>query len=68
MDDGIGIPDELKTKIFERGFTTGKGMGMGLFIAKWLVNYMGGEIKVKDNKPKGAIFEILLPLAEITSE
>jgi len=41
---------------------------MGLFIAKWLVNYMGKEIKVKDNKPKGTIFEILLPLAEITSE
>ncbi|MEM0204147.1 MAG: PAS domain-containing sensor histidine kinase [Archaeoglobaceae archaeon] len=68
IDDGIGIPDELKTKIFERGFTTGKGTGMGLFIAKWLVNYMGGEIRVKDNKPKGAIFEILLPLAEITSQ
>lgn len=68
IDDGIGIPDELKTKIFERGFTTGKGTGMGLFIAKWLANYMGGEIKVKDNKPKGTIFEILLPLAEITSE
>lgn len=68
IDDGIGIPDELKAKIFERGFTTGGGTGMGLFIAKWLVNYLGGEIRVKDNKPKGTIFEITLPLSDITSQ
>lgn len=65
IDDGVGVPDKLKAKIFERGFTTGKGTGMGLFIAKWLVNYLGGEIRVRDNKPTGAIFEILIPLAKI---
>ncbi len=66
IDDGVGIPEELKAKIFERGFTTGKGTGMGLFIAKWLVDYLGGEIRVRDNKPRGAIFEIALPLADFT--
>ncbi len=60
-DTGKGIPDEIKEKIFEEGFTTGEGTGLGLYIAKRILEIFGGEIKVKDNKPSGAIFEIKIP-------
>ncbi|MEM4155282.1 MAG: PAS domain S-box protein [Archaeoglobaceae archaeon] len=63
-DNGRGIPDEIKTKIFEKGFSTANRTGMGLFIAKWLIDAYGGKIEVKDNKPSGAIFEIKLPILE----
>ncbi len=61
IDYGKGIPDEIKEKIFEEGFTEGKGTGMGLYIAKRIVEIFDGEIEVKDNKPSGAIFEIRIP-------
>ncbi|WP_202318928.1 PAS domain S-box protein [Archaeoglobus neptunius] len=60
-DLGDGIPDELKDKIFEEGFTTGEGTGLGLYIARKIVEIYGGKIEVKDNVPKGCIFEIIIP-------
>lgn len=60
-DYGKGVPDHLKEKIFEEGFTTGEGMGLGLYIAKKILEIYGGKIEVKDNKPTGAIFEIKVP-------
>ncbi len=59
-DYGKGVPKEMREKIFEEGFTTGKGTGMGLYIVKKLVEIYGGEIKVYDNVPHGAIFEVRL--------
>ncbi|WP_290724075.1 PAS domain S-box protein [Archaeoglobus sp.] len=61
IDYGKGVPDEIKEKIFEEGFTKGDGMGLGLYITKRILEIFGGEIKVKDNKPTGAIFEIKIP-------
>jgi len=60
-DNGKGIPDEIKLRIFEKGFSTTNRTGMGLFIAKWLINAYGGKIEVRDNRPSGTIFEIRLP-------
>ncbi len=62
-DKGRGVPDELKEKIFEPGFSTGGGTGMGLFIVKTLTEFLGGKVKVYDNVPNGAVFEVTLPLA-----
>ncbi len=60
-DDGKGIPDEIKEKIFEEGFKhESSGSGLGLFFAKRLIERYGGKIEVKDNKPRGTIFRILL--------
>ncbi|MDI9645547.1 MAG: PAS domain-containing sensor histidine kinase [Archaeoglobales archaeon] len=59
-DRGKGVPKEIREKIFEEGFTTGKGTGIGLYIVKKLVEIYGGEIKVYDNVPHGAIFEVRL--------
>ncbi len=59
-DDGRGIPDEIKDKIFEEGFSTSGSTGLGLFIAKKVIELLGGEIKVYDNFPTGAVFELRL--------
>lgn len=58
-DRGEGIPDEIKEKIFKAGFSTKNRTGLGLYIVKNLVNVLGGEIRVYDNKPRGAVFEVV---------
>lgn len=67
-DQGAGIDDKNKKKVFDRFFRIGdeetrktKGTGLGLYIVKQIVNTSKGEIKVLDNKPKGTIIEIFLP-------
>lgn len=64
-DNAGGIPPHLVNKIFELYFTTkidGHGTGLGLYIAKMLVEQnMQGTITV-ENGPEGAVFTIFLPL------
>jgi two-component system nitrogen regulation sensor histidine kinase NtrY len=61
-DDGIGISDEDKTRLFEPNFSTKKaGMGLGLTIVSSIVTDHHGLISVQDNKPNGAKFVIELP-------
>ena len=64
-DNGPGIKDEEKQKVFEKFFRSGneetrssKGTGLGLFIVKKTVEMHGGEIELKKNNPKGSIFEV----------
>lgn len=59
-DNGIGIPDPLKNKIFDEGFSQGpnKSSGLGLYLTKKILEKHDGEITVSDNKPKGAIFNL----------
>jgi len=62
-DDGVGISDEGKTRLFEPYFSTKKaGMGLGLTIVSTIVSDHNGMIRVQDNKPKGAKFVIELPV------
>lgn len=62
-DNGPGISDENKLKLFEPYFSTKKtGTGLGLAIVSTIVSDHNGYIRVKDNKPKGSIFIIELPL------
>jgi len=62
MDNGTGISDKIKDKIFEEGFFFGKTghTGIGLHIARKTIEHYGGSISVEDNKPKGAAFVIKL--------
>ncbi|BAI61618.1 putative histidine kinase [Methanocella paludicola SANAE] len=67
-DNGPGIPDELKTRIFnrfERGNTKAKGKGLGLYLVKTLVHEFNGKIWVEDrvsgDYTKGARFVVMLP-------
>ncbi|MFX1250705.1 MAG: PAS domain S-box protein [Promethearchaeota archaeon] len=68
-DYGSGIPDEIKTKIFEPGFKHGKKghMGLGLYIVKKIIERYGGKMTVEDNffilkdkKGKGTTFVLNL--------
>jgi len=61
-DNGGGIPNEIKDRIFEPYFTTkeeGKGTGMGLYMTKEIIDRMNGKIKVENTKD-GVKFIIIL--------
>jgi two-component system, NtrC family, nitrogen regulation sensor histidine kinase NtrY len=61
-DDGIGIGDDDKIRLFEPNFSTKKaGMGLGLTIVNTIISDHGGMISVQDNHPRGAKFVIELP-------
>jgi two-component system nitrogen regulation sensor histidine kinase NtrY len=62
-DDGCGIPEEDKGRLFEPYFSTRKtGTGLGLTIVNAIIADHNGYIRVRDNKPKGTTFLIELPV------
>jgi PAS domain S-box-containing protein len=58
-DDGIGIPDAAKARIFERG--VGRNTGMGLFLTREILRITGISIRETGVYGKGARFEIIIP-------
>jgi PAS domain S-box-containing protein len=58
-DDGVGVPAEEKEKIFERGY--GKNTGMGLFLAREILDITGITIRENGEPGTGARFEIHVP-------
>ena len=70
-DDGVGIADEEKEKVLEKFYRVGnedtrstKGTGLGLYIVNEVIHAHEGEVNLRDNEPKGTIFEICLPFGE----
>jgi len=64
-DNGPGIPEEWFEDIFQPFFSSKEdGSGLGLSIAKRIINEHGGEISVSSEKKSGTIFTIALPLRE----
>lgn len=65
-DNGNGIPDKIKNKIFEKGFST-KGdksiRGSGMSINRYIIESVGGSVKVNDVK-NGTQFAIKIPVKE----
>ena len=71
-DDGRGIPDDMKPKIFDMFYSgantvadSRRSLGLGLSLCKSIVIAHGGEISVKDNKPHGTVFTFTLPIEEV---
>ena len=67
VDNGCGIPDEIKNRIFEPFFTTkevGNGTGLGLSVSHGIIKRMGGNILVDSVFNKGTTFTIQLPIRE----
>ncbi len=71
-DNGAGIPDELKERVFDMFYTgankvadSRRSIGLGLALCKSIIGVHNGEIFVKDNVPSGAIFTFTLPIGEI---
>ena len=71
-DDGPGIPDEAKSKLFDMFYTAGnprgddrRGLGLGLYLCRSILHAHGGSIYVRDNVPKGTVFGFTLEAAEV---
>ena len=65
QDTGMGIPEEIRDKIFEAFFTTKqkvKGVGLGLSVCYGIIKDHGGDIKVESEEGKGTTFVISLPI------
>jgi signal transduction histidine kinase len=63
--DRFGIEDDEKNKIFQKFYRVGneetrrsQGTGLGLYIVNNIVERHAGKIVIRDNSPKGSIFEI----------
>jgi len=64
-DNGSGIPEENRETVFEPFYTTkASGIGLGLPIARKIIEQHRGTIRVKENVAKGTSFEILIPTEE----
>ena len=66
-DNGCGIKDEIKSKIFDSFYTTkevGKGTGLGLNITKNIISEFNGTIDLKSEENVGTTFTIRLPDSE----
>ena len=71
-DNGPGISDELKKRVFDMFFTGGnsigdsrRSLGLGLTLCQSIIHAHNGEMTLKDNLPHGCIFSFPLPLSEV---
>ena len=71
-DNGLGIPDELKERVFEMFFAGGnpigdsrRSLGLGLTLCQAIIHAHNGEMILKDNSPHGCIFSFTVPLSEV---
>jgi len=62
LDRGPGIPESVSSRLFRPFFTTSShGTGLGLYIARELVEANGGTIRYEPNRPSGSRFVVELP-------
>jgi signal transduction histidine kinase len=64
-DNGTGIPDHIKEKIFQPFFTTkptGQGTGLGLSLSYDIVKAHAGELRVNNQESSGSVFTLKIPV------
>ena len=71
-DDGPGISPEAKARLFDMFYTADnvrgdgrRGLGLGLYLCKSIINAHGGKIEVRDNPPHGTVFYFTLQAEEV---
>ena len=71
-DNGDGIPDEMKARVFDMFYSgankvadSRRSLGLGLSLCRSIVNAHGGKITVSDNTPLGTVFTITLSAEEV---
>lgn len=71
-DDGPGIADSAKQKIFDMFYTADnsrgdgrRGLGLGLSLCRSIITAHGGEISVQDHQPHGSVFRFTLRASEV---
>lgn len=71
-DNGNGIADDIKDKVFDMFYTgankiadSRRSLGLGLALCKTIISAHGGEIAVSDNTSHGAVFTFTLPVKEV---
>lgn len=71
-DDGDGIPNEMKSRVFDMFYSganqivdSRRSLGLGLSLCKSIIKVHGGEITVSDNQPHGTVFTFTLPIGEV---
>ncbi|MDQ1202086.1 signal transduction histidine kinase [Rhodococcus sp. SORGH_AS303] len=62
-DEGTGVSDELAPHIFDRGFSGAGSTGVGLALARALVEADGGRLELQRRRP--ALFAVFLPAARV---
>lgn len=63
-DTGVGIAEGIKSRVFERFFTTkeeGKGTGLGLAVVRGIIAAHGGDVTFESQEGQGSVFRVLLP-------
>ena len=69
-DRGVGMPREVLDRVGEPFFTTkppGRGMGLGLFVSRAMIERLGGELRVDSAPTEGTRVTIDLPFVPATS-
>lgn len=71
-DDGPGIPDQEKPRVFDMFYSGGnpiadsrRNCGIGLSLCRSIIDAHGGDLTVSDNAPHGAVFTFTLPAGEV---
>jgi len=67
-DDGVGIPETEKPKLFKQGYSTGGSTGYGLYLIRKMIEVYGWTIQETGTPGKGAQFTITIPETNQTRE